>query len=322
MSMYHAILVTLLLFSLVPTTKQFTHLLPTSQVRLVPNFLSPTFTTSGTSSAPISARYTRSSIRSLSTTLFANFCHNCGSSLQPSSKFCSSCGTSLSTDSSPPPPLPPPPPPPPPTFDLSQTLEAFITEDFIDHRRQTVSFNTFRTESGFWFDQHGMLATIGATLLSSLASPSGAALAFESHLLSMHSRENSPRTQALHRSAYLAALKHMHYTSKLPTLPEIRPIRVRRADQLPITPFTANEVERLLSFSSSPLHRALFALTVGVGLRPSESLAARWEDFDFEKSVVKIRGTKTSSSAASIPLTALAQREMMAYQKLLQVSHK
>jgi integrase len=163
-----------------------------------------------------------------------------------------------------------------------------------------------------------MISTIGDTPLCDLAVVGGAANAFEKHISSLNERSCAPRTMALHRSAFVALLKHLHYTSVIPHLPAIRPIKVRRVDQLPIVPLSAYEVERLLEHSTTPMHRALFALTVGVGLRPSEALNTRWEDLDFEKGELKVRGTKTSSSAATIPLTALAHREMKEFQRRLQ----
>ncbi|GMI26058.1 hypothetical protein TeGR_g10892, partial [Tetraparma gracilis] len=201
-------------------------------------------------------------------------------------------------------------------------MESFVLSTFLEFRKSSVAPATFRTESGFWFDTSGMLASIGSTPLSSLSQPAGAASAFEAHLRLLQSRGCSPRTQALHRSAYLACLKHLHYVGLLPSLPPIRPIVARKADQLPIVPFTAPEVARLLAAASSPLHRALFALAVGVGLRPSEAVAARWEDFDFSSSNFKVRGTKTTVSATSIPLTALAAREMEEFQRLLQTTER
>ena len=76
-------------------------------------------------------------------------------------------------------------------------------------------------------------------------------------------------------------------------------------------PLTATEVNLLLEHATTPMHRGLFGLCVGVGLRPSEALRARWEDIDLEGATLKVRGTKTDASDASIPLTDLALREMV-----------
>jgi len=45
-------------------------------------------------------------------------------------------------------------------------------------------------------------------------------------------------------------------------------------------------------------------------------LAVRWEDFDFDQKTLKVRGTKTASSDAVIPLTGLSEREILRWKSL------
>lgn len=57
----------------------------------------------------------------------------------------------------------------------------------------------------------------------------------------------------------------------------------------------------------SGMHRALFGLAAGCGLRPSEAMRARWEDIDFAAGSIVVRQTKTTINAGDpIPLTPLA----------------
>jgi len=128
----------------------------------------------------------------------------------------------------------------------------------------------------------------------------------------------SPRTQALHRSAYLACIKYLAFIGLLDTVPDVREVKQKKSDKLPIVPLTASEVSLLLDHATTPMHRGLFGLCVGVGLRPSEALRVHWEDIDLESATLKVRGTKTEASDASIPLTDLALREMTTWRDISQ----
>ena len=158
----------------------------------------------------------------------------------------------------------------------------------------------------------GMIETIGSTKVAEITRAT-----FELHLKSLRDRDTSPRTQALHRSAYLACLKYMTFVGLIDNVPEVREVKQKKSDQLPIVPLTTLEVGRLLEHATTPMHRGLFGLCVGVGLRPSEALRVKWEDIDFEKATLKVRGTKTDASDASIPLTDLALREMMKWRDVV-----
>lgn len=76
-------------------------------------------------------------------------------------------------------------------------------------------------------------------------------------------------------------------------------------------PHAAYQVYLLLAATPNTMHCALFAVGIGAGLRPSEILSMRWEDINMEDMTATIRGSKTAASAAAIPLTNLAGRELM-----------
>lgn len=71
------------------------------------------------------------------------------------------------------------------------------------------------------------------------------------------------------------------------------------------------QVYLLLAATPNTMHCALFAVGIGAGLRPSEILSMRWEDVNMNEMTATIRGSKTAASAAAIPLTNLAGRELM-----------
>lgn len=51
--------------------------------------------------------------------------------------------------------------------------------------------------------------------------------------------------------------------------------------------------------------RAMIVLGAGMGLRPSELIRVRWEDWDRDASTLRIRGSKTKASDAVVPLTSI-----------------
>jgi len=152
----------------------------------------------------------------------------------------------------------------PPSSSLSQTLESFVLESWLDIRGQEVSQNTYRCEEGYWISESGgILASLGQILLVDLKP-----YHFEQHIQAMQNRKCTKRTQQLHRSAYLACMKYLTYVGLIEDVGTIRPIKNKRSEKWEVIPFSANEVSKLLDCATTPMHRALFALGVGQGLRP------------------------------------------------------
>ncbi|KAL8435520.1 hypothetical protein ACSSS7_002447 [Eimeria intestinalis] len=170
-------------------------------------------------------------------------------------------------------------------------------------KEQEVGSNTMRVESGFW---QSILQVIGDVPVVNLS-----AAVWEEYLRVLKKRNCSPRTQALHQVAYLAALKYAVHTRRLDGIHPFRKIRGCTKRTLASVPFTAEEVYLLLAATPNTMHCALFAVGIGAGLRPSELLSMRWEDVNMEEMTATIRGSKTAASAAAIPLTDLAGRELM-----------
>ncbi|KAL8440226.1 hypothetical protein Efla_000352 [Eimeria flavescens] len=211
-------------------------------------------------------------------------CHVCTSRLSAKARFCSKCGATISVVG-------------------QETLKDFVEKAFWPIRQQEVGSNTMRVESGFW---QSILQVIGDVPVANLS-----AAVWEEYLSALKKRNCSPRTQALHQVAYLAALKYAVHTRRLEQVHAFRKIRGCTKRTLPSVPLTAEEVYLLLAATPNTMHCALFAVGIGAGLRPSELLSMRWEDVNMDEMTATIRGSKTAASAAAIPLTNLAGRELM-----------
>ncbi len=128
-------------------------------------------------------------------------------------------------------------------------------------------------------------------------------------------RDVAPRTKKLEENTYKEVLKRAHYLGAVPSIHPFASIRGATKRSLPIEPLTADEVRKLLDATPKKLHRALFALTVGVGLRPQEVVRVRWEDIEWKRGLLRVRGTKTEEAAATIPMTLFAMEELDAWRE-------
>lgn len=125
----------------------------------------------------------------------------------------------------------------------------------------------------------------------------------------------SPNQKRKARNAISACLtwarRQRHYTKPMPTWFKIEGTGQTRPTEG--THLSLEEVERLLKATKKPMHRAIFASCVGLGLRPNEATVMRWEDIDFKAGEVRVRGTKTAGSAATIPLLPVARPSLEAW---------
>lgn len=80
-------------------------------------------------------------------------------------------------------------------------------------------------------------------------------------------------------------------------------------------PLSVDEVATFLDAVHLPVHRALFGLQIGQGMRPSEVIAVRWEHLDWTKGTITVQGTKNVLAKATVPLTPLSRAEMAAWWK-------
>ncbi|CRG97476.1 tyrosine recombinase, putative [Plasmodium gallinaceum] len=209
-------------------------------------------------------------------------CKMCKKILKPKVKFCIYCGTNVSVQ--------------------KIKLKKYIEEIYLPIRKEEVSENTFRVEKGFWKD---ILTKLGKYELDELG-PNN----WESFLKYLKGKNCSPRTLALYQSTYQQSLKYALYRDYLKSIHHFRKIKKSTIPRRKITPLSPKEIELLLK-NSSDMHRAIFGLCIGIGLRPSEVLRILWEDVNFEKKEIFIKGQKTKYSSTSIPLTNFAYIELI-----------
>ena len=124
-------------------------------------------------------------------------------------------------------------------------------------------------------------------------------------------RDVSPRTLTMDRHIYRSVMKRAYKLGAIKAIPHLDSIPGATKRTLVVTAFTAEEVPKVLDATDNGMHRVLFALGVGDGLRPAELVSVRWEDNKWERRQIYLSGgTKTARSASTIPLTDLSYREM------------
>lgn len=123
----------------------------------------------------------------------------------------------------------------------------------------------------------------------------------------------SPRSKAIRRNAYSALLSYARRMGHSTFRPEFFRLKGATKRTRPQSdPLTLDEVLALLE-AAAPMHRAMWAVGAGQGLRPSELVAMHWEDIDWAARTMLVRGTKTAASWDAIPLTPLTFRELRLY---------
>lgn len=80
-------------------------------------------------------------------------------------------------------------------------------------------------------------------------------------------------------------------------------------------PLTLEEVSVFLDATLEPVHRALFAVQIGQGLRCGEVLRIEWSDVRWSRRELHVRGTKNKYAEATVPLTPLAHDELLRWWK-------
>ncbi|SCM24450.1 tyrosine recombinase, putative [Plasmodium chabaudi adami] len=209
-------------------------------------------------------------------------CKSCTKPLKPRAKFCVHCGSNVSVE--------------------KIKLKKYIEDIYLPLRKEEVSPNTYRVERGFWND---ILPKLGKYELHELGSNN-----WESFLKYLKSKNCSPRTMALYQSTYQQSLKYALYRDYLKSVHNFRKIKKSTIPRRKTIPLSPKEIELLLK-NSGDMHRAIFATSIGIGLRPSEVLRILWEDINFEKKEIFIKGEKTKYSNTAIPLTNFAYTELI-----------
>ncbi len=123
-------------------------------------------------------------------------------------------------------------------------------------------------------------------------------------------RHLSPRSKAIRRNVYAALLGYARRMGHIDYRPEFFRIRGSTKRTRPqVDPLTLDETIALLDVTE-PMRRAMWAVGVGQGLRPAKLVRVQWSDIHWRDRLLAVRGTKTDASAAVIPMTPLAFREL------------
>lgn len=146
------------------------------------------------------------------------------------------------------------------------------------------------------------------------------ALVIEREALGRVGAAVSGTTKRLHRAALQALLMRAERLRHIDRAPDLARFTIRGSTKTvrpKPPPLSLEELQRLLD-ASQPKHRAMWAVAVGEGLRPSELQRLRWEDVRWATRTLAVRGDdsgegKTEASVAEIPLTPIAHRELRAW---------
>jgi len=186
-----------------------------------------------------------------------------------------------------------------------------------------VAESTAKTELGFWRNVaagRGILdGEIGRTRMRDLN---------DQHWVRWETSQTqlSGRSRVLRRAAYAALLSFARRQGHITFKPEFYRVKgATKRTREQSDPLSLDEVQSLLNAAirprppaaeataAGPMHRCMWAVGVGQGLRPSELVRVHWEDIDWNALVLQVRGTKTDESAAPVPLTPLAFTELRSY---------
>jgi len=180
---------------------------------------------------------------------------------------------------------------------------------------------TWRSEQGHWVRilrelGHHRLRKIDAHIVADYLDQ----LTVERESYHRHGEPVSGSTKRLHRAALQSLLLRAERLKHIERAPDLARFRIRGSTiptRVKPPPLTLDELSRLLD-ASDPLHRAMWAVGVGEGLRPSELQRLCWDDVRWSSRTLQIRGDdsgrgKTDESVAEIPLTPIALRELRAW---------
>jgi hypothetical protein len=204
---------------------------------------------------------------------------------------------------------------------LAMTLREYHDSTWWPYREITRDDSTVERERKCWRD---ILAALGHVRVTGL----------DQHTWSMflagHEGKWSARTRALTQNAYRCALTYLsELTRDANGNPTYRPHgfdRIKGSSKPTLPPgeaLSAADVDALLGAADDDMHRALFAITFGMGLRPSEPTGKPskrsptgwkggldWSYFDWSARRLKVPGTKNAMAEAVVPMSDSVHAEM------------
>jgi integrase len=183
-------------------------------------------------------------------------------------------------------------------------LREFLERVFSPVREREVAPATWKRERQIWGQ---ILPVLGDLQVKAITG-----LHVERFLTSRTTWGGGVRKVAL--ATLRALLKYAVEIEVLDQLPRLRPVRgaTKRVRARPVA-ILPEQVAAILDHASTPVHRAIFALAFGQGLRPSEASGTDWGDVDWQRGLIHVRGTKTALSDRTVPLTPATLTELRPY---------
>lgn len=188
----------------------------------------------------------------------------------------------------------------------SWALSRYAEEIYAPWRQEDAP-RTWRTEAGLW---RVIGEKIGELPLAKVT-PFAVADLLDELVVTRGKRAGEPASgnyKRLVRAAVQACLMYAYRRQHIQTRPELGVFRIKGVTKPTLEkadPLDIDELRRLLE-ASSPMHRAMWAVGVGLGLRPAELVNVHWEDIDWGERLIEVRGTKTEAARDTVPLTPIA----------------
>lgn len=171
-------------------------------------------------------------------------------------------------------------------------------------RQREVCAGTVRRELWYWTQR--VLPALGKVLLRDVSG----------HLLDRFLSSHSEWSGSARRICLNAVRCLLKYAAETGVIGEVktRPVKgsTLRVRSRPVA-LSSSEVLALLAEAPSPAHRALWAYAVGQGLRPAEASTLRWDDVDWARGRLRVRGTKNVLADRVVPLTPATRGELEPY---------
>ncbi|MEN0068181.1 MAG: tyrosine-type recombinase/integrase [Myxococcota bacterium] len=190
------------------------------------------------------------------------------------------------------------------------SLEAYV-EQIYGPWRSNEAPRTWRSERGYWTR---IVEQIGDVPVGKV-SPFLVADLVDGLMVVRGPRKGesaSGNYKRLVRAAIQACLMYAYRRQHIATKPDLGIFRIKgstRGVKAKVPPLTLDELRGLLEVSD-PMHRVMWAVGVGLGLRPAELVQVHWEDVDWDERLLDVRGTKTELSSETIPLTPIAHAHL------------
>ncbi|MCB9681850.1 MAG: site-specific integrase [Alphaproteobacteria bacterium] len=184
----------------------------------------------------------------------------------------------------------------------SMTLREYVEAVWQPIRATEVAANTSRTENRWAWPK--ILAVLGDTPIERLD-----AVRWSRFLATLDGLSGQGKVKV--QNTYRCALKHMVEVGARKEAHAFRPIKgsgkpaTEAAEALSV-----GEVARLLDNASTPMHRCLYGVAFGNGLRPGEVTRIRWEDVDLHARTLHVRGTKNRHADHVVPMTDATHDEL------------